>query len=56
MNQVLKSSAIAIMALWGASATLNAQLEINSYYVSSNGVAEAVSSKSGTKFFNYPDV
>ena len=51
MNQVLKTSAIAVIALWGSAATLKAQLEVNSYYVSSNGVAEAVSSKSGTKFF-----
>ena len=51
MNQVLKSSAIAIMAIWGVSNTVKAQLEVNSYYVSSNGVAEAVSAKSGTKFF-----
>ncbi len=51
MNQIFKTSAIAIAVLWGAHAALHAQLEVNSYYVSSNGVAEAVSSKSGTKFF-----
>lgn len=51
MNQVLKSTAIAVLALWSSSISLKAQLEVNSYYVSSNGVIEAVSSKSGTKYF-----
>ena len=63
MNHLFKTSAIAIRrtkimfafcaaAFCCTNATLKAQLEINSYYVSSNGVAESVSSKSGTKFYS----
>ena len=51
-NQFLKSSVIAIIALWCSNATIKAQLEVNSYYVSSNGVSESVSAKSGTKFYS----
>lgn len=51
MNQILKTSAIAIVALWGTNVALKAQLEINSFYVSGNGVAESVYSKSGNKFY-----
>lgn len=44
--------AIALLTMYSLLTTaMYAQLEVNSYYVSSNGVAESVSSKSGTKFF-----
>jgi len=51
MNRLFKSTAIAVVAFMGVNATLKAQLEVNSWYVSSNGAIEAVSSKSGTKYF-----
>lgn len=52
MNHLFQTSAIAIIAICITNATLKAQLEVNSYYVSSNGVAESVSSKSGNKFYS----
>lgn len=47
LKKTMVASAMSIVCLAG----LQAQLEVNSYYVSGNGVAEAVSSKSGTKYF-----
>jgi WD40 repeat protein len=51
-NQVLKTSAIALISLWTSFTALNAQLEVNSYYVSGNGVSESVYSKSTGKFYS----
>lgn len=58
MNHFLKSSRIItliislLLPLGKAGMGLNAQLEVNSYYVSSNGVSESVSAKSGTKYYS----
>lgn len=51
MNKFIKTAALLSISLWSSFSFLNAQLEVNSFYVSSNGVAEAVYSKSTNKFY-----